>query len=124
MNKLELQKVEIQAGFSFEDQETGISINGSCSLDNQTRKVKELQGTAYEGNTLIGTVAAHTAQDGRTFNTVAPYDMADSVPLSVAARDLYLALEQYDYTPGAAEPEAEAAGEPEPGQEPEEGGES
>ena len=123
MQNLSFQNMEIKAGFSFEDQETGISINGSCSVDNQTRKVKELQGSAYKANALIGTVAAHTAQDGRTFHTVAPYDMEDSIDLASTARALNHALEEYDYTPDTAEPEGEAAGEPEPEPGTEEGGE-
>lgn len=108
MQNLQLENVEIQAGFSFSDTEAGITITGSYSVDNQTRKVKKLQGTAYandnDGNSvLIGTVAVHTNQDGRTFNTVAPYDMDDSVRMSSTSRDLFAAIKQYDYTPAVTE---------------------
>lgn len=111
MQTLELQNVEIESGFSFRDPETGISIKGSCSVDNQTRKVKKLQGSVYAGESnLIGSVAANTTADGRTFHTVSPYDMEDSVRMATVAKALFESLEQYDYTPAQAE-EAQNAGE-------------
>lgn len=108
MQNLNLVNVKIQAGFSFRDTEAGITITGSCSLDNASRKIKELSGTVYadgndEGSVLIGTVAVHTNQDDNTFNTVAPYDMDDSVRMSAVCRDMFAAIKNHDFTPVAAE---------------------
>lgn len=104
MQTLNLKNVEISSGFSFCDSETGITINGTCSVDNQTRKVKKLQGAVYDdSNNIIGTVAATTSNDGRTFHTIAPYDMDDSVSMASIGKALFDSLEKYDYTPEAAE---------------------
>lgn len=105
MQNLQLENIEIQTGFSFSDTEAGLTITGSCSVDNQTRKVKKLQATVYadgdegENTELIGTVATHTNDDGRSFSSVNPYDMDDVIRMSAASKALYAALEQYNYTP-------------------------
>ena len=102
MQNLELQNVEISAGFSFSDTETGIAINGSCKVDNQSRKVKELNGVILDGDVVIGTVAAHF-NDGKVFHTISPYDMDDSVRTAAISKALFEAVEQYDYSQTGAE---------------------
>ncbi len=97
MKNLELQNVEISASFTFSDIEEGIVIKGSCTVDNQKRKVKTLNGTVSEGDATIGTVAAHF-DNGHVYNVVQPYDMEDCIRIATSCKDLYKAVEQHDYS--------------------------
>lgn len=97
MGKLNLDNVMITGGFSFEDGETGINANGSFTVDSMSRKVKKLNGILMRDNANIGSVAAHTNNEGRTFSTVAPDDMADAVDVAKVGKGLFAAIEGYDY---------------------------
>lgn len=97
MEKLNLENVMITGGFSFEDGETGINANGSFTVDSVSRKVKQMNGTLMRDEAIIGTVAAHTNNEGRTFTTVSPLDMADAVDAAKAGRGIFAAIEGFDY---------------------------
>ena len=87
----------ITGGFSFEDGETGINASGSFTVDSVSRKVKQLNGTLMRDNASIGTVAAHTNNEGRTFTTVSPIDMADAVDAAKAGKGIFAAIEGFEY---------------------------
>lgn len=96
--EINLENVMITGGFSFEDGETGIKANGSFTVDSVSRKVKQLNGTLMRDDTNIGAIAAHTNNEGRTFTTVSPYDMADAVDAAKVGKGIFTAIEGYDYS--------------------------
>lgn len=97
MKQLDLQNVEISASFSFNHEETGINISGACTVDNHDRKVKALNGAVKDGDTVIGSVAAHSNNGNKTY-VIQPYDMADGIRIITACTELFNEIEAYDYS--------------------------